>query len=201
MKKQRLKIIGLCTVIAVCLCAFAGMGLIYLKIDGSSSEEAAESEENMPYSSVPAEVTVKYVFSDKTDALLYLEFSAERLTAVLGADEAAEYDYELQPLSGTAAGFIDRLGGLEILSDNKVLRYTGSQAVKLLSENAVEKKAVLQAVFEKIASQGITRSQLTFLLQNSKTELTVPLCYSWPEWLRPLCANAVIEETAKEVLQ
>ncbi len=200
MKKQRLKIIFLCGVIAVCLSAFAGLGWIYL-VNNKDAANTAESADKMPYSSVPGSVTVKYVFSDRSSALLYLEFSAGRLTAVIGADENAGYDYELQPLSGTAAGFIDRLGGIEIMFDNKILRYTGSQTVKLLSENAVGKKEIMEAVFNRIASQGITRGQLTFLLQNSKTGLTIPLCYSWPEWLKDLCANADIEDNTEEVFQ
>ena len=83
---------------------------------------------------------------------------------------------------------------MELTQDGRVLRYTGSQAVKLAAENAVETADILQAVFDKIAGQGVTRAQLTYLLENSQTDLTVPICFSWPEWLRQLCANAEIIE-------
>lgn len=197
MKRQTVGILSLIAVIVICLCAFFGLAFLYLALDyksSASSEKASGTVENIPYTSVSESVTVKYIFSDGTSALLKLDFSSEKLTAFLSYENISEPDYELQPLSGAAAGFIDRLGGVELQFENRVLRYTGEQAVRLTENGTVSKKDILRAVFDKIALSGITRSQLTFLLQNSKTQLTVPICYSWPEWLKEICARAEIYE-------
>lgn len=189
---------GLCAVIAACTVAFVGCGWLYLRLDGVGKKETVNSEKTVPYSSVPESVSLRYIFSNRSEAVIYLEFSAGKLTAVLKPDSSAEADYELQPLSGTAAGFIDRLGGIEVSQNGRILRYTGAQAVNLLSDGAVGENELLRAVFDKIALQGITRAQLTFLLQNSRTDLTVPLCYSWPEWLKDICANAEIIQNEED---
>lgn len=193
LKKQSAKITVLCITIAICIFLFAGFGWIYLKLNSTAQlKNASVSETEIPYFSVPRNTSVLYIFSNKSTALLILDFAEKKLTAVLNPDSSIDYDYTLQPLSGTSDGFIDRLGGLELEQNGKIFRYTGSQAVKLLANGAINEEPLLRAVFNRIAVLGLTRSQMTFLLQNSKTELTVPICYSWPEWLCELCANAEI---------
>lgn len=190
----------LAAVIAVCIFAFAGLGWIYLRLEGRSEKRTvSEAENKIPYSSVPQEADILYTFSNRTQALLSLNFAEGTVTAALEPAPDAFFDYELQPLSGAVEGFIDRLGGLEVEQGGKILRYTGSQAVKLLADGAVGEEELLRAAFDKIAQNGITRSQITFLLQNSRTDLTVPICYSWPEWLKELCANSSIINGKEEV--
>lgn len=195
MKKQTGRILILCTVILLCMCAFVGCGYLYLELDSRLRTQSADTRPSaVPYSTVPESAVIRFFLSEHTHMLLQLDFKGGRLSAELSPEPNAPADYTLQPDSGALAGFIDRLGGVELTQEGRVLRYTGSQAVKLAAENAVETADILQAVFDKIAGQGVTRAQLTYLLENSQTDLTVPICFSWPEWLRQLCANAEIIE-------
>jgi len=90
---------------------------------------------------------------------------------------------------------VDILGGIEMSDGEEVLRYTGVQISDMLSRNAdsdaISREIILKLV-EKIEKTGFQNEDFLYIIENSNTDLTVPDCYYWPEYISAICGNVQI---------
>jgi len=192
LKNKYKQIIALMAVITLSISAFIGCAYAYIYLNSTSSHQSADAtQSHIPYSNIPSTVKLRVIFPDNSNMLLTLDFADVSITADFTDDYTAS-DYTIKTNEEALSGFIDRLGGIEIFYDNTVFRYTGLQAVRLSADGYVEKSKTVNAVFAKIASDGITRPQLTYLLEHCHTDLSVVDCFSWPEWLKNMCCYVTI---------
>ncbi len=131
----------------------------------------------------------------------YLDFTDSRLTVVFPPDGQEKTDpvygypvnYAVTAGDALLSAVIDDVDGIELEIDGEPLRYTGVQVTEMLSymaEPRETERAVLAALFEKIAQNGLDREQFLKWLESAETDLTVPDCYFWSEYLDTLCQNA-----------
>ena len=100
-------------------------------------------------------------------------------------------DYSITLDYDIIAGIIDRIGGIELESDGELLRYTGIQVVDLIYTNEPKDAArnIITAIFSAISKNGFSKSDFVYIIDNGNTDLTVPICFDWPLYIKALCRN------------
>ncbi len=183
LKTKTKQIVILYLVIALCFVSFLALGVFYIAISSKSYIKTTDTNlSRIPYSSLPAKMEIYTTFPSGTTALISLDFSNE-LTDIELEPENPDYGYTLKLSEDALSGFIDRLGGVEIVKDNIIMRYTGMQVIDLCQSGYTDISSAIAAVFTKIADIGITRQTLTYLIEHSQTDISAADCFSLPEWL------------------
>ena len=101
-------------------------------------------------------------------------------------DFTVEGNYDL------LAEIIDTSGGIELTFNDETLRYTGVQIADILSHTADRKairRDIILAILEKIKNTGFQKEDFLYIIENSKTNLTVPDCYYWADYIKEICGN------------
>lgn len=192
--KYILKLISICILSGI---IFIGSGYLYLNRELETSEKPIES---IPYyNPIPENKGIMFdIYGDRT--LIYMNFEEETITAVFdyknttigeklygySVDYLVEGDYDL------LAGIINMAEGITLNISGENLRYTGVQVIDLLSrtdDNRDLKKIIIEQIFAKLKTTGFSREDFLFLIENSKTTLTVPDCYHWSDYIVDLCKN------------
>lgn len=183
---------------AVCILAstvFTVLGWLYLKSELKPAENKAES---VPYyTSVPENVGIMFeLCGEKT--LIYSDFTENTLTVVKadGADGGIIYGYSADftvtsdySLIGVIA---DSVGGINLERENVILSLTGSQLTELLSTTADGgelRKTVTEKIISEIGKNGFSREDFLFIIENSDTDLTVPDCFYWSDYIGEIFKN------------
>lgn len=181
----------------------------YIYFSGSIKSENERTEAknyDVPYeAATPQDCGLLFEFPDKTGCLIYIEFSKTMASAVFIDDcseNETEYygytvDYKLEVDYQFLSSLIDRAGGIELEDENgqEILRYTGVQVVDMLSstgETAPFRSKILSALFKSFAKNGFSKDDLIFVIQNSKTDLTIPKCFNWAGYLSEISSRAVV---------
>ena len=90
------------------------------------------------------------------------------------------------------AGMIDRIGGIELMWNSELLRFTGYQLTDMLEQSKEQQNLslrILEEYIKKLGEIGITRQDLVYLIENSNTDLRVPDCFYWHNYIDKLCKN------------
>ncbi len=187
MGKRRRQIFFYISVIFMCVLAFSLM--TFFAVNNRTAPVT------LPKTDVPAaESTAKRagIIINLPVGGVYLNFDyTKKQTDVAFLDEGENFDelrhrgysaeYSISADYDFILGFIDRLGGIELIStDNISLRYTGVQVVERLKTSAdVEyKQQVTEKIFAKIAEKGFSKTDLAFVLENVETQLSYPQGYA-----------------------
>ncbi len=199
--KKRLKVLFLFFgIILLCCAIMVGSAYLYLELSLKTAE-ADNSESNIPYAApLPEGAGILLKLPDKSGYMLYLDFHTNSISvAQIESTETSTSNYFGYPVSYTVEadyfvieGLIDRVGGLEILSDGEMLRHTGIQVLEKVhstAENKKLKKELVLTFFKKIAETGFTKEDFVYIIKNSKTDLTVPDCFFWPPYLANMAKN------------
>ena len=104
-------------------------------------------------------------------------------------DYLIEGDYDL------LSGIIDIAGGIEMENGEEVLRFTGVQVTDILSRTTDReelRRKIISKIIEKIRETGFQKADFLYIIENSNTNLTVPDCYYWSDYITDLCTNARI---------
>lgn len=173
------------------VCILAGLGYFYL--DNTINKPADTKPQKVPYLA-PAPQNIGAVFTvGREKTFIYLDFLKENATVIF-ADELdisnQIYGYEVTN-KFTAdyeliGGIVDILGGIDIESDGTVLNYTGTQVVHLLktaSDRMPLRRNIITRILKKIAQTGFTLENMLYIIENSTTDLTVPACYAFIDYL------------------
>lgn len=176
---------------------FIGSGYLYLNRELETAENPTES---IPYyNPIPENAGIMFdIYGDRT--LFFMNFEEESLTAIYddkntavgeklygySVDFLIEGDYDL------LAGIINIAEGITLSVSGEELRYTGVQVVALINQadNKTELKTeITKKIINKLKVIGFSREDFLFLIENSKTSLTIPDCYYWSDYIEELCKN------------
>ena len=175
---------------------FFAVGYSYLTV--TQKEDVTDnSVSSVPYYSVPENAGVMFeIGSRKT--FIYLDFEEEN-ASVIFADDLKNYndeiygycvDYRIKTDDELLAGIIDILGGIDIEFENETLNCTGIQVLELIqteNDTATFRRKVTEKIIERIGEKGMMGEDFLYIIENSKTNLTLPDCYFWAEHIANLC--------------
>lgn len=179
----------------VCCLLFIGTG--YYFID-KNLKPAQNQTDNIPYSQKKPENAGVLVTVNAEKMFFYLDFENESIIVSLKPQDVADrqiYGYSVDFYVDAESDFIketvDYLGGIELENEKGDFRYTGAQVTSILSETAdfELRKKVICEIFEKISEQGVEVGFFVKIIENSKTDLTLPECYFWAENFAKLSKN------------
>lgn len=174
---------------------FVGVGYFYL--DSNTKEQTQNEALSVPYAYVPESAGVLFDISgNKT--LFYLDFEEKSVSVVIadGINEEQEelygypIDYTIKSDYNLLAGIIDAVGGIELKSGEEQLAFTGVQVVETLTttpESEELRREIIAKILSKIAIDGFSRQDFLYIIENSETNLTVPACYYWQDYINELC--------------
>lgn len=188
---------------AACVCAgiiFVGGGYLYLNRELSTVENKTYS---VPYYS-PAPENAGVMFRiGQQGVLVYLDFEDNNIRFVYDTKDTPTggllygytVDYTVESDFDLLSGIVDILGGIELERDGEILRYTGVQVSELLLKNNCDRDLcdeVILKITEKVKNTGFQNEDFLYIIENSSTDLSLPDCYYWREYISALCGNVQI---------
>lgn len=176
---------------AVCLILFISAGYLYL----NGSFVTAQNENNsVPYyKQIPQNSGLLFkIGGDKT--YFYLDFENQNILVAFSG-ESFEYpvDFKVNTDLDFVADFVDSIGGIELVLENKTLRYTGVQVEDLIitDKDLSLKSQIIKAICDKISNVGMTKEMFSEIIERCETNLTVPVFYGWLDYINEISANVI----------
>lgn len=164
-------------------------GYFYLNsiLDNSTVSENVES---VPYySSTPENAGILLNICEEK-VYLYLDFGEEILNVIFPETDINNYgygiDYTINCNYEIVGYLVDLVGGIELEN----IRYTGVQITELYEFSNTSdtfKRETAQGIITGIAETGVTKEDLLYIIENSDTNLKFNECFSWAEYMGPLC--------------
>ena len=165
---------------------FIGLGYYYIDKHDIKVENEVES---IPYyTQKPDSKGVLFVFGTK-NVYTFLNFENSSVTVLYNCQNPQEVGYKVDYTAETNYSLIayicDYFEGINITFDAETLRYTGNQVAELLSTSGDEalRKNIITAIFEKMSQQGVEADFFNNIINQSKTNLKMPDCYFWCEFM------------------
>lgn len=190
------------SILAIIICALFFFSSAYLYLDYnifSGIKETDTSIYNIPYSKKqPDDAGILFSFPDDRAYLLFLDFGKEKAFVAIideykkGKTEYFGYDvsYTLNADFDFLAGIIDRLGGIELELFYEKLRYTGIQVIELIAletDTDILMRKIVSAILIKISENGLNNDDLIYITEHTDTNLTIPDCYYWLDYISVMC--------------
>lgn len=189
------------TFITVCLLVlliFIGSGYLYLSYELSPTEA---NEESVPYyTSIPENAGVMLdICGDRL--LIFMDFEKSTMSMIFDESDVSageelfgySVDYIIKGDYDLLAGIVDKVSGVELEIGEEKLRYTGVQITDLLSRTAQRQdlnREITSQIIKKIKENGFQKEDFLYIIENSDTNLTLPDCYQWCDYIKGLCKNA-----------
>ena len=202
MKKNKKDYTALKTAFVVffCFLLFFGGSWAYLEMTLKSNESSVDTKDyTVPYDSAPDNCGLLLEAPLESRWLIFLDFEKERIMILEASalkSDSTEYlgysvDYRIDADYELIAEIIDRVGGLELNINGTLLRYTGVQVCDLLCVNCSKdtKKQIFSTFFEKVSKNGFSKNDFAYVIDNSDTTLTMPICFDWPQRVSQMCRN------------
>lgn len=200
MKKKSLRVLKLLFICFCCGAVFTAGGYFYLK---SNMKETENNVSQVPYSSPSPENSGILLDISGSRTFFYLDFEKEKLTVIIPqegyiiTDNLFGYpiNYRVEADYSFVADIIDFTDGIELPSNDGLLRYTGVQITAMLetaADTSELKREIISAVIEKISQRGFERENFLYIIENTETNLTVPDCYYWSDHIAELCKDGEI---------
>jgi len=194
--KKKIKIfMGSLAVFLVCCLFFGGIGYFY--IDSKIADVKNDTPSVPYYSEVPENAGVLFEIGQE-QTFFFLDFYYKRLNIIFNAEESVEdgnilgypIDHYIKADYSLLAEIIDIVGGIELDTEEASLRYTGVQITDLLTTSTdydkIERKIILKTI-KKISENGFQKEDFLYIIENSETTLTVPVCYYWADYIKEIC--------------
>lgn len=196
--KKGLKLFLRVFIVGLLSCAvFVSIGYIYLD---NRLNPVQKSTKNVPYAAVPENTGIMFQICGK-HTLCYFDFEDKILNVVIADDYRIEngriagytVDYTVMGDYSLVAGIVECIGGIDIEFEGVDLCLTGVQVEELLSttpDSGELRNTVTEKIILKISENGFKKEDFLYIIENSETNLTVPACYYWPDYMKELCFNA-----------
>lgn len=174
----------------------------YAYLDYNLGKQTAKTDlkdYTVPYEQIPENAGIAFLLPDGSAVLAHLNFENACIDVVnieeydsdndlyygYTADFTVETDYRL------ISGIIDRVGGVNIENGGETLRYTGVQVIDLISENSSTdiKNQIVTGVFEQISKNNFSKEDFIYIIDNSKSSLTVVDCVYWLDYTEQICGR------------
>ncbi len=192
-----LKTVGVCV---FCLSLFVGVGYFYLD---SKTQTVQNEAPSVPYySSVPENAGVLLdIAGSKT--LYYLDFENMTMAVIFADNEAIDnneiygyqVDYTVMADYPLLASIVDMAGGINLEAEGEMLSFTGVQVADMLSVSTdfdTLRREVTKKTLDGIRQNGMEKEDLLYIIENSETDLTVPDCYFWADYIKDICKTVRI---------
>lgn len=176
---------------------FIGVGFVVLT---SKVTLVETKQEKVPYyESVPQNTNILFSVLD-THTLLCLDFEKNNMKVLSVEDLNDTYsfsgydtDFYVECDLNNLADIIDILGGIPLETEEGTLNFTGLQIKEMLEYNKDKeiRKEIKKNIIVKISQIGFSKDNFLYIIKNSNTNLTVPDCYRWEEYIKTLCKNAI----------
>ena len=182
---------------SICAVLFIGIGYLYIS---AGIKEVENSQSSVPYSSFsPENAGIMFNIAD-SKTLIFLDFDEQRVAFLNADDKKIEentccgysIDYTVSADYDFLADLVDLVGGIELKGETDTLNYTGVQLIELVSSSAQRedlRRDIAAAIFERISLNSFSRSDFAFIIENTLTDLTIPDCYYWSDYIKDMCAN------------
>ncbi|MDO4608342.1 MAG: hypothetical protein Q4B40_04030 [Clostridia bacterium] len=180
-------------------CAFLFFGLSYVYLYYNFNKESAEADQkqyNVPYEQKPENKSIAFVFADNSACLVHLDFdnmgirllNIEEFEGNTAVYSGYSCDYTVQVSYQLIEGIVDRVGGVNLDIDGQIRRYTGIQVVDIISHGCDEdlKKDILLEIFTGISKNNFTKDDFVYIVENSKTDLSVIDCIYWVDYIKDM---------------
>lgn len=170
-----------------CLVLFIGLGYYY--IDSKDIKVENEAESVPYYSQIPDNKTVQIIMGTRSIGI-NLNFQETETVVMLNPD-AFNADFTVEADYTLLADICNYFDGINLMRDAETLRYTGEQVVDLIaSDNSDEIRVdIILAIFEKMSEQGIGADFFNMIINKSKTNMKMPDCYFWTEYMDDIANN------------
>lgn len=196
--KKGVKLFFKTAAIGILSCAvFVAVGYFYLE---NRLKPVENSTESVPYYSAVPESAGVLLEICGSRTLYYLDFEQKILTVIRSDTEPEgeeifgySIDYTVSGDYSLVSGIVDLLGGIDLELDGSALSLTGVQVKELLDTTADSdalKKSIAEKIILKSSENGFKKEDFLYIIENSETDLTVPVCYYWSDYMKELCANA-----------
>lgn len=175
-----------------CLVLFIGLGYYY--IDSQNIKVQNEAESVPYYSQIPESKGVLLTFGTRS-VYMFFDFESSAVKVVINPENVEDMgytvDYTVEADYGLISDICDYFGGVNLTIDAETLRYTGGQVTDLLSYDISDELRVksISAVFERIAEQGIGADFFNMIITESKTDMKMPDCYFWTDFMDDISKN------------
>lgn len=179
-------------IIFLCMLTFATVSYLYLH--NIKTEEPSDAPNSLiPYSSFPKNAFLIFEFTNGS-LIAELDFEKSFLLITNNFEERELLDncFTVKADDKLISGMIDRVGGIELFSDGQLMRFTGTQIIDMLKESQNSKSLslnVLDEYLKKLSVLNITRQDFVYIIENSDTDLSIPDCFYWHEYINVLCKN------------
>jgi hypothetical protein len=195
------KIKSFLTIIAIAFLSFSVfLGIGYFYLENNLKQEVKQETPSVPYYSEEPENVGIVVEISGWKNFFYLDFYNKRLSIVFGVDLSDvdtqilgySIDHYIEADYSLLEGIIDIVGGIEVETDGEILRFTGVQITDMLSttESREEsEKEIILKIVEKISKNGFHKEDFLYIIENSDTTLTVPICYFWSDYMKDICES------------
>lgn len=190
--------------LCISLGIFLSLGLIFLPIAlNSPSSFVVEEESDIPYAPRFQNSGVLYLSDDGSGLLIFLNFDAKTAAVNLflsDAEKAAlgsgfEINYIIRGSDLFLCEFCDRLGGVDIVENGVERRFSGAALKQKLKNSSTlfEKAEISEGFFKVFSKIGLSLEDFQFIIENTKTNLNFPVCFSWKDVLKDTLSNYVFE--------
>lgn len=196
MKKFYIKLSAICLLSCALL---IGGGYLYLRQSFRPTEGQASE---IPYTfSLPDNKGILFDIAGNR-AFVYLDFTNGKLSVII--PQAEDFDPTAYGYSGdfkvngdmsVLAEIIDCSGGITLTDNGERVRYTGVQISDIMSRSTDSEKmlrTVIPAIMQSVAENGIEDGAFNRIIDKADTDLTVPDCCMWQNYISKLCKNGVI---------
>lgn len=201
MKKKNFRVLKLLFICFCCGAIFTAGGYFYLK--SNMKEETENNVSQVPYSSPSPQNSGILLDISGSRTFFYLDFEKEKLTVIIPQESYIVTDnlfgypinYRIEADYRFISDIIDLVDGIELPSNDGLFRYTGVQITSMLetvADTSELKREIISAVIEKISQRGFERENFLYIIENTETNLTVPDCYYWSDYIALLCKNGEI---------
>ena len=180
---------------------FFGSSYLYLYQNLKGQQQPAdEKQDDVPYFETPENCGLLFYLPNDHKVLIFLDFEQEISYIIsINVDDVSDsyvgypIDYRFEIDYYLLSMLFDRLGGLDLSTDDELLRFTGIQVCDIICKNPTNQALyeIISQVCVRISQNGYTIDDFTFLIENSKTNLTVPVCFYWQDNINKLFSNAV----------
>lgn len=179
----------------LCCLIFISAGYFYL--NSQNIDKVDEDVSDVPYTYIPENVGLLFEILD-SKILFNLNF-ADNIVSVINAKDLLSgeteifgyiVDYTIKSDSSLVSVIVDRVGGIDVEIDGNKYGYTGVQVEELITTTVLEedlKKQLILEIINQISKNGFSKEDFLYIIENSKTNLTLPDCYLWEDYIMDTC--------------
>ena len=186
----------------VLFCCTLFFSAAYLYLDntiGKASFKTDQKDEETPYKLLPQNSGIVFILPDNSAVMAYLDFESNCINLV----DVEQYDqsqtvyhgypaeYNVQVSYALIEGIVDRIGGINLDFQGESLRFTGSQTVAIIKQSDIKeiKRQLIFEIFNCMAKNNFSKGDFVYIIENSKSNLSIVDCIIWMDYIRDMCKN------------